>query len=451
MILLRDFSGKGNLEKIKRLNDIPVNPLFDSELEQRFVEAIRNKAGSANVTDTVRNGKHSYYVKFENTTWEIEPQVTLDTEYNVAVKCKPDFVFWPISAPGHKPVAVFTDGYEYHKDIASDDTIKREAIRRSGGFRVWSLSYKDVQNEFIPQGDYISATLEAERMPYGMAMYQGSIKSAGADVIIPSKMSSFELLVAYLNMPNAEDVFKAHANAYSLSLLEPKWLTNNQAFNQWKTIIDAVKDQTNPVADDFVFKKTMYGSWSPRTSSSHLTIHAGISTDILKNKGEVSVYAILNDEKDKRTDKYSAEWNGFWQFSNIMQFNKEFVAVSSVGITNMDYLKLPIANITTDTVNDTSSEWDAIFELLFDDEAKQFAKIAKDANIPAPDEDHIGYELEGASGDVLATVEIMWPDKKIVFLTTEQSEDRDKLEAEGWKVITMLEVTDLEDMFGGAK
>ena len=41
------LSGKDNIEKINKLNDIPVNPLFDSELEQRFMEAIRLKVGAA--------------------------------------------------------------------------------------------------------------------------------------------------------------------------------------------------------------------------------------------------------------------------------------------------------------------------------------------------------------------------------------------------------------------
>ena len=59
------LSGKDNIEKINKLNDIPVNPLFDSELEQRFMEAIRLKVGAANVSDTIRNGKHSYACNIE--------------------------------------------------------------------------------------------------------------------------------------------------------------------------------------------------------------------------------------------------------------------------------------------------------------------------------------------------------------------------------------------------
>lgn len=51
-ILKSILSGKDNVQKIDKINDIPVNPLFDSELEQRFMEAIRTKVGAANVSDT---------------------------------------------------------------------------------------------------------------------------------------------------------------------------------------------------------------------------------------------------------------------------------------------------------------------------------------------------------------------------------------------------------------
>jgi ATP-dependent helicase YprA (DUF1998 family) len=45
------LSGKDRVKKINKINDIPINPLFDSELEQRFMEAVRTKVGAANVND----------------------------------------------------------------------------------------------------------------------------------------------------------------------------------------------------------------------------------------------------------------------------------------------------------------------------------------------------------------------------------------------------------------
>lgn len=451
------LSGKENVQKIDKINSIPVNPLFDSELEQRFMEAIRVKIGAANVSDTIRNGKHSYYVKLENFAWEIEPQVLLDASTGVSVACKPDFVFWPISAPDHKPVAVFTDGFLYHKDIVTDDTIKREAIRRSGNFRVWSLSFKDVQCVFAPQGDFYTETLESEKMPSGKLMYQNMIKKQKVDAIEPAKLSSFDLLLEYLKLPDAEAVFKGQAYAYSLSLLQPALMKNNLAFHNWKVIVKAVNEQTHFTDIDFAFPGTVFGSWIPRSSNAHLSIYAAIPASELKSEGIVAVCTVLNDEKDHRTDKYEQEWNGFWRFCNLMQFSNEFVAVSSVGISRMDYLALPIAvNAVSDpavsevTVDDA---WDAITDLLFDDDAKTFVKLAKDAGVPAPDEDHIGYEVEGDDGEVVATVEIAWPDRRVGFMTVEQVEDKEKLEKLGWKILSLLDAMDLgtADYFGGDK
>ena len=447
------LSGKDNIKKIDKLNNISVNPLFDSELEQRFMEAVRIKVGAANVSDTIRNGKHSYYIKLENAAWEIEPQVLLDASAGVSVTCKPDFVFWPVSAPDHKPVAVFTDGFLYHKDIVTDDTIKREAIRRSGAFRVWSLSFKDVQSAFAPQGDYFTETLEAEKMPYGKVMYQNTVKKYNANSIDPSKLTSIDLLFEYLKREDAEEVFKAQAYAYALSLLDPKLVQNSLAFNNWKVVIDAVNEQTHFTSTDFAFPGTFYGSWIPRNSTAHLRIHAGISTVELKNNGPVSVCAILDDQKDNRSDKYEQEWNGMLRFYNLMQFADEFIAVASTGLEKMDYLALPVIahtdDVTASTATSVDNAWNAIEEILFEEDAKAFADIAREKGIPAPEEDNIGYEVEGKDGEVVATIEIAWPDRKIAFLTTGQAADKEKLEALGWKTIGLIDAADIATIFGG--
>lgn len=454
-ILKSILSGKDNVQKIDRINDIPVNPLFDSELEQRFIEAIRTKVGAANVSDTIRNGKHSYYIKLENFAWEIEPQVLLDAGSSFSVTCKPDFVFWPVSAPEHKPVAVFTDGFLYHKDIVSDDTIKREAIRRSGKFRVWSLSFKDVQSVFAPQGDFYTNTLEAEKMPSGKTMYQNMIKKQKADIIEPAKLSSFDLLLEYLKLPDAERVFKGQAYAYSLSLLEPALMKNNLAFNNWEKNVKAVNEQTHFTDVDFVFPETIFGSWIPRSSNAHLAIYSAVLASKLKAEGAVAVCAVLNDEKDDRTDKYEQEWNGLWRFYNLLQFSEEFIAVSSVGISHMDYLALPVVGETADdsiiSMSAGDDTWNAIKELLFDDDAKAFVELAKDAGVPAPNEDDVGYEVEGDDGEVVATVEIAWPDRRVGFMTAEQAEDKEKLEKLGWRILSLLNAADIDiaSYFGG--
>ncbi len=444
------LSGKDNLKKINKINDIEVNPLFDSELEQLFMEAVKIKAGASNVSDMVRNGKHSYYVKLDGISWEVEPQVSLGPSENVAVPCKPDFVFWPVSDKLHLPVAVFTDGFQFHKDKVTDDTIKREAIRRSGKFRVWSLSYKDVMSVSVPQGDYCTKTLEAEQMPWGLKIYKNSVKSLKADAIEPAKMGPLDLLFAYLQMPEAENVFKGQAASYALSLLDPPLIKNNLAFQEWKPQINEVNEQTHFTDSEFVFPGTAFGTWIPRSLNTHLTVYAGVIASEIKENGAVSVCAVLSDEHEKRTDKYEQEWNGLWQFYNVMQFLDHFIAVSSAGIASTDYYDLPVPAVPVEeSEGEDMSGWDMLKELLFTEEDQLFVQLAKEAGIPVPDEDDIGYEIEGESGEVIAEAEIVWPEQRIAFLTEDQMDQKDKVEDSGWKVIGILNISDAAKLFGG--
>ena len=52
---------------------------------------------------------------------------------------------------------------------------------------------------------------------------------------------------------------------------------------------------------------------------------------------------------------------------------------------------------------------------------------------------------------MIATVEIAWPDRKIAFLTEEQSEYRENLEQQGWKILTILDAanSDIASVWGG--
>ena len=129
--------------------------------------------------------------------------------------------------------------------------------------------------------------------------------------------------------------------------------------------------------------------------------------------------------------------------------------MSSTGMSRMDYLTLPVSvNAVSDLATSivaTDDAWDAIKEILFDDDAKAFSDFAKEAGIPAPDEDNIGYEVEGDDGEVIATVEIAWPDKHVGFMTADQAEDKEKLENLGWKILNLLDAADMDtaSLFGG--
>ena len=77
--------------------------------------------------------------------YRIEPQRNLDASDGVAVASKPDFIIWPWAGGGsRRPIAVFCDGWEYHRNSMREDALKRSALVSSGRFRVWSVTHDDV-------------------------------------------------------------------------------------------------------------------------------------------------------------------------------------------------------------------------------------------------------------------------------------------------------------------
>lgn len=453
------LSGKEGIEKIDKLGNVPVNSLFDSELERLFIEAMA-QMGDENrkvtVTKSLVHNKEGYLLRINEATWEIEPQVVLDASQGVAVTCKPDFIIWPVRTAGQKPVAVFTDGYLYHKDKVADDTLKREAICRSGAFRVWSLSWRDVQSVFRTQGDYATNPFQYNDMPSGTHMYQQTVSSSGkAGVLKPEKMSAMELLVRYLSECDAEEGFAIQAYAYSLSLLDYGKMANVLSFLEWEKTVKRIIADTHLTGGEFRQGDTIFGIWSPRKDNIHLRMYGGASLTEMQTDphSPVAVCAVLDDEKDHRTDHYEKEWNGFWQFFNVMQFSPSFMAIAQTGLAQMIYQSLPatpMESVVTATtgLDEVTDAWKEVYELLLDEKTRAFAKGLSESGIPAPNEDEVGYELTDDCGKVLAMAEMAWPGKKIAYIPSEQRGDAAIFAAHGWTVIDEG-IDSIGSLFGG--
>lgn len=447
ILLLRQIlSGKDNIEQIDKLRNVPVNSLFESELEGQFIQALKlmdNERRKVHVEKALVNLKEGYLLNVENCTWEIEPQVLLDERYGIPVRSRADFVLWPgKKSGGQRPVAVFTDGFAYHKDKCADDTLKREAIRRSNRFRVWTFSWKDIQTVFKSQGDYATSTLIPENMPSGSKVYRPTVVNGKAEELEPYKTTPVELLMRYLGAPDAEQIFKVHASAVSLSLLDALKATNRLSFDSWNEKIMEILDEIQMMHMDFSFGECLFGTWSPRNSNVHIKIYSGIGIQEMKEKKSAAlpvVCTLLLDEKEDRTEKYEADWNGFWQFYNLMQFSDRFVGVTSIGLQQLIYSRLPVVDSTRHAVvgfaPPDTGEWARLKEELFDDEALGLATKLQsmDAIIPSS----IGYELTGADGAVIAECEMAWEMVRVAALLTEQIDYKAVFEEAGWFVFTL--------------
>jgi DEAD/DEAH box helicase domain-containing protein len=87
------------------------------------------------LTQHVVNGKQGWYLKIPTYgNWLVEPQVELGPDKGISVSSRADFVLYPERPKeGERPVAVFTDGYEYHADpISGKMRVALDSAQRSG-------------------------------------------------------------------------------------------------------------------------------------------------------------------------------------------------------------------------------------------------------------------------------------------------------------------------------
>jgi DEAD/DEAH box helicase domain-containing protein len=456
------LSGKEKRRKIDKLAIIDTNSLFDSELERRFVgafERMSTEERPIRIHKTLVNEKEGYSLQVGEALWEIEPQVDFDETMGIDyVKSRPDFVLRPRRTIGdQKPVAVFTDGFNYHKDIVDADTLKRMQIMLSGQYRVWTLTYKDVQTIFQDQGNYRTDTLISAKMPTGK-LYMSAIKSAKAEKIRPEKENAFELLIDYLSNPKAEELFTIHAKAYAMSIMDATLMKNQIIYNEWQSKWQRILNALNSIDEVDEFGQAMFGIWHPRDELGNIEILAGVSlADLSVNKmgAFTKIMAIINDDPNTRTDKYDADWNGFWHFVNVMQFNSRAIFLSKVGIDKNEYTVLesvmpeeqPVVQAHVDVQID--DKWNGCMEYLIDDIAITCATEMKNNGIPAPN--IIMFELHGETEDAtIAEAEMAWIDSKIAWLLPEQEIYADIFKLKGWTVILSDEKVDI-NIFGGGE
>lgn len=459
-LLKQILSGKDNRVEIKKLAQVDTNHLFDSELERRFVGAFEKLSTSerpVRIHKILVNEKEGYSLQVGDALWTIEPQVDFDVSMGIEVQSRPDFVLRPKRTTGdQKPIAIFTDGFYYHKDIAEEDTLKRMAIMLSGKYRVWSLTYKDVQTIYQDQGDYRTDTLISAKMPSGK-LYMSAVKSANAECIRPEKENAFELLVDYLATPTAEELFTVYAKAFAMSIMDASLMRNQVVYGEWKSKSQAVLNALNSIEEVDDFGQAMFGVWKPRQDMGNLEMLAEVSLadmSVLKMGAPAKIIAILDDDPATRTDKYEADWNGFWHFVNVMQFNSSAAFLTKLGMSKAIYTVLGsiISEENQLVVEDISEivideSWNDIMEDFIDDIAVTCATEMKKNGIPAPDT--IGFELaDDNTGATIAESEMAWTDKKVAWLLPEQEECANTFKTKGWTVLYSSEKVDI-NVFGG--
>jgi DEAD/DEAH box helicase domain-containing protein len=431
-----------SLIEVKSVTDIYVNPNFDSELEARFIEGLRRLGGKeglprVELIQEIVRGKSGFLITVGEQRYWIEPQAELGPSDGVSIHCKPDFLFRPVAGGGkRKPIAVFCDGWTFHKEIARIDAKKRNSILASGAFWTYSVTWEDVKaamDEKVDNDLTDGLTNEA----YVPAIIENpSISSLKYDAW--DGRNSMATLIRWLGAATSENgdphVVRQAKHAYYLSakvvphpedFAHEHRRTNLMSF--WGRLSDlpcpVPVNNTKPAGNVDASAFKLRYNW-PLVS-------------LLKDNGELKVspgFLVLDRSAANDEKEYHVAWRRWLRLFNLFQTLPGVYLTTSDGLEAGDYQAISrLSNpLFIPDVNGVSAGtgWDSVFRLALS-ELHDEIKNLRTLGVPAPDE--MGYEL-AESGQVVAEAEMVWLKPKVALLLSD-SESGEPFRKNGWKTV----------------
>lgn len=425
---------KINLKPVGSISEVtPANALFDSELERRFIEALRRRPADGAIRfevreELVRGAKPGYLLKAGDALWSVEPQVDLGPKQGVVTPCKPDFVLWPENLQ-QRPIAVFLDGWKYHKDRIGDDIAKRMAVARSGKFDVWTLTADDVAIILDvgarPAETMWPSLLGAANQSAGPVHERFGVPQF---VDFHTRPAFEQLRQILLGMPDTRRLrlamvlaLRAGITATPYSALDFSQLLDSSAGSALKQVTHFATKSTPDLGR----------VWTSAIGGLQLTVQAqkadlqslaatpedrAMQPLLVMRWGDVSTLA---DADQRRL------WQQLWNAANLLlpMPNSWLAADEGCNLTPLG------ASPIFDVRQGGSPEWIEACELVHPSLAGVLSQLAQKVQ-QAP---VVGYELVNEDGCVVAEAEAAWLDQRVVILMTA---DLTSVFAEaGWQVV----------------
>ena len=297
--------------------------LRESRLEDRFIEElgqIEVEGRSIMMEEDIEGYAPGFRLTTAGFTYTMKPQQELGADEGVTVPCRPDFVIQADPVSDEQPViAVFTDGFEHHRDSTGDDAAKRMALVRAG-YLVWSLTWHDL--EAVPGKGYEEADLLGENDGH-MAQRQRELDASWNTGQIRSYLaeSSLMLLVRYLQNPGVMQWRRAVFTDL-LRLFRP-------ADRKSEVLRDCCFDFAQQLPEEFqdsllALPKGIWfagqGRWRS-TLPNFVDILLALPLDALEYADPTQLKVALHlHDVETNHEIYKQEWNGTLRLYNLLQF-----------------------------------------------------------------------------------------------------------------------------------
>ncbi len=413
------------------LTDIPNTSLFGSILEREFVRKLQDWVTEQNGTwsKNLVQGKTGFRFSLlnPNRTWELELQPQLGPVQGVSIRCQPDFLLRCADDDSIQPIAIFTDGFEFHvtTNRLADDMAKRRSILASGRYTIWTITWDDLIAADLGRPIVVPDAIAAKAETFATAA-----RSRG--IPIPSAQSAtgnpWHQLLGYLKHPNIKG-WKQLAEfiaAYPLEVLSAHRSHEESTFWDVLDIWRRGKEFTIPSTVE-------NGDWvcnHKATTGDDIIAFATMADCLANRRDQVRIIARLDDSEPQRmhTDYYRPRWRVFLACLNLFQFSGAFTFFTTSEVEEGTAPSM----IPTVGAAEARGEWKAV-RLEVISSLRTLVDHLAEAGAPLPE---VAYEDEAVSEEALA--ELAWPDHspRLALLAGDQSTLTVAWQAAGWIVVT---------------
>ncbi|WP_157866551.1 DUF1998 domain-containing protein [Aromatoleum aromaticum] len=442
-ILEHLVAGLDHLEKVPTVAEIYINPNFDSELEARFIEALRRLGGEAGLpfvklVQDIVHGKSGYLLQVGEQQYWVEPQVDLGPTDGVIVPCRPDFMLWPVqSRSKRRPIAVFCDGWAYHHDTARVDAKKRNALVMSGKYWVWSATWEDVKTALDGSVETALAGM-LEPMYYGGQETLSPPLRAMIDERFVSR-NAVAVLIDWLGKPVGEAL-----DEHSLRMARSAGATAFRMVPNPR--VPELADARDELAKfwlnvgalpcDRPEKYVPCGNITqPEVRLRYLwpALLAGGSANGMPEKSPG--FVILDDAFAHDEPARHLAWRRWLALFNHFQLLPGIMLATQDGLEAADHASLSMPASSNPASSSQGAALAAAWEQVLDQAMSELTPSLMDvvgAGVPPPDEVGFEYADPKNADTIIAEAELAWCAKKLVLLLPAHTNYQAVWKAHGW-------------------
>ena len=432
--------GSFRRKPVKCLSEIYVNPDFGSELERRFLPALKALGGQLDsddarlpvvqITQDIKAGKTAYLLTAGPNKYWVDTQVPIEDPTSGQILCRPDFVISATKAASPmRPIAVFVDGWEYHRNTLADDARKRATLMLRGEYRVWSVTFEDIAAaQKLKGGTDLERPLSVLMTESGGQIPADRMPRIASNDLTSNAIALLLRLLGYRNSVDQDPLERLQPTGQHLlmrSVVRPNDVT--EAIKTRNAVVRSVLPEwlrldTHGVHLHSPEKGAV--QWVGKAEPRFLT---GKSTAEYPLAGALVVddLAIAKDLKPRRN-----QWRQWLRLANLLQATSGVAMLTQSMLDAGAILDVLQPHLAASTAG--SPDWTRILDdAEFLERLRQGFTYLGSRKAPVPDE--IGLEHE--EGDDYRVAEALWEQARLVFLTSAQRECAESWRRAGYAVI----------------